>query len=85
MQQMAGAAGAALWVAGAIVAAGAVMTLLDAGDYPLAALTFVLALGGLAAYAIVSVVLLSGAGEPDPSPRRPRGPDEGRRRRMFSR
>ena len=49
------------------------MMALDTGDYPQAALIFVLALGGLAAYAVTSVVLLSGAGGPDPSPHRSDG------------
>ena len=57
MRQAVGvSAGFVLWVGTAIVAADTIMTLLDAGAYLLAALGFVLALGSLAACAVMTLL-----------------------------
>ena len=50
-------AGFALSALAAVVAADAIMALLDAGTYLLAALSFVLALGALAACAVMALLL----------------------------
>ena len=50
-------AGLALSTLAAVVAADTIMTLLDAGAYLLAALGFVLALGGLAACTVMALLL----------------------------
>ncbi len=47
-----------LWIGGAVVAANAVTSLLGGGEYLLAALAFLLALGGLAACALALLVPL---------------------------
>ena len=48
--------GLALWIGGAVVAADAVMSLLGGGQYLLAAVAFLLALGALAAGVIAMLV-----------------------------
>ena len=50
-------AGFALSALAAVVAADLIMALLDAGAYLLAVLAFVLALGGLAACAVMALLL----------------------------
>ena len=50
--------GLVLWVGGAVVAVDVVMALLGSGEYLLAALAFLLALGGLAASAVAILVPL---------------------------
>ena len=45
-----------LWIGGAVVAVDVTMTLLGSGEHLLAVLAFFLALGGLAAGAIVMLV-----------------------------
>ena len=57
MRQAVGvSAGFVLWVGAAIAAADTIMTLLGAGAYLLAALGFVLALGALAASAVMTLL-----------------------------
>ena len=46
-----------LWLGGLFIAANTVMTLLAAGQYALAVVAFILAIGGLAACAVWAVLL----------------------------
>ena len=51
-------AGLALWTLAAVIAADTITRVLDAGDYLLAALAFALALGALAAGAVMTLLPL---------------------------
>ena len=57
-QWVSASAGLALWALAAVIAADTIAGVLDAGDYLLAALAFALALGALAAGAVMTLLPL---------------------------